>query len=163
LILYSGHTQREEAEASLHAYQQMLTAAGYGTITTEIAELDQVHPFYYAEDYHQQYLAKNPGGYCGAGGTGVACPVGLTVPQVAGLVRHAERVCRDGLVVAGNTCRPVARVRSASHRSAGGVRRAAEAERVGRGVDPAADDMAVRTAVSGRFRGTAAGRDDGDG
>ena len=77
LILYSGDTQREEAKASLHAYQQMLTAAGYGTITTEIAELDQVHPFYYAEDYHQQYLAKNPHGYCPDHSTGVSCPVGL--------------------------------------------------------------------------------------
>ena len=54
----------------------MLTEAGYGEITTEIA--DRPGPFYYAEDYHQQYLAKNPGGYCGLGGTGVACPVGLT-------------------------------------------------------------------------------------
>src|SRR5437763_1636613 len=79
LILYSGDTQREEAEASLHAYQQMLTAAGYGTITTEIAELDQVHPFYYAEDYHQQYLAKNPGGYCPDHSTGVACPIGVGI------------------------------------------------------------------------------------
>ena len=51
--------------------------AGHGEITTEIAERP-AHPFYYAEDYHQQYLAKNPGGYCGLGGTGVACPVGLT-------------------------------------------------------------------------------------
>ena len=79
LILYSGDTQREEAEASLHAYQQMLTAAGYGTITTEIAELDQVHPFYYAEDYHQQYFAKNPGGYCPDHSTGVACPIGVGI------------------------------------------------------------------------------------
>jgi peptide-methionine (S)-S-oxide reductase len=52
-----------------------LTASGYGEITTEIAEAG---PFYYAEDYHQQYLAKNPRGYCGIGGTGVSCPVGLT-------------------------------------------------------------------------------------
>ncbi len=56
---------------------EVLTAAGHGAITTEIAPLDS-HPFYYAEDYHQQYLAKNPGGYCGVGGTGVSCPVGLT-------------------------------------------------------------------------------------
>jgi peptide-methionine (S)-S-oxide reductase len=62
------------ALASRDAYQQELTAAGYGAITTEIASAG---PFYYAEDYHQQYLAKNPGGYCGLGGTGVACPVGL--------------------------------------------------------------------------------------
>ena len=53
---------------------EQLTAAGYGEITTEIAEAG---PFYYAEDYHQQYLAKNPTGYCGLGGTGVSCPVGL--------------------------------------------------------------------------------------
>jgi peptide-methionine (S)-S-oxide reductase len=77
LILYSGEAQRSAAEASLSAYQQVLSAAGHGTITTELAELDAAHPFYYAEDYHQQYLAKNPGGYCGIGGTGVACPVGV--------------------------------------------------------------------------------------
>ena len=66
--------QRRAAEASKAAYQKMLTAAGHGTISTEIAEAG---PFYYAEDYHQQYLAKNPGGYCGLGGTGVSCPIGL--------------------------------------------------------------------------------------
>ena len=69
--------QQAAAEASRQAYQQTLRAAGYGDITTEI-----VHPapaFYYAEDYHQQYLAKNPNGYCGLGGTGVSCPVGLGV------------------------------------------------------------------------------------
>jgi peptide-methionine (S)-S-oxide reductase len=77
LILYTGEAQRSAAEASLSAYQQVLSAAGHGTITTELAELDAAHPFYYAEDYHQQYLAKNPGGYCGIGGTGVACPVGV--------------------------------------------------------------------------------------
>ncbi|MFT3667494.1 MAG: peptide-methionine (S)-S-oxide reductase MsrA [Pseudoxanthomonas sp.] len=67
--------QQAAAEASLQAYQQTLRAAGYGGITTEI-----VYPapaFYYAEDYHQQYLAKNPNGYCGLGGTGVSCPIGL--------------------------------------------------------------------------------------
>src|SRR5437763_15771733 len=63
LILYRGETQREAAEASRDAYQQMLTAAGHGAITTELAELDPAHPFYYAEDYHQQYLAKNVNGY----------------------------------------------------------------------------------------------------
>jgi len=77
-IMWSGETQRVAAEASLGAYQQMLSAAGHGTITTELLEASPEHPFYYAEDYHQQYLAKNPGGYCGLGGTGVACPVGLT-------------------------------------------------------------------------------------
>ena len=67
--------QKRAAEASRAAYQDKLTAAGYGRITTEIADAS---PFYYAEEYHQQYLAKNPGGYCGHGGTGVSCPVGLT-------------------------------------------------------------------------------------
>jgi peptide-methionine (S)-S-oxide reductase len=66
--------QRELATASRDAYQERLTAAGYGTITTEILEAPE---FYYAEPYHQQYLAKNPHGYCGLGGTGVSCPVGL--------------------------------------------------------------------------------------
>jgi peptide-methionine (S)-S-oxide reductase len=74
-ILWSGDAQRAAAEESRDAYQQTLSAAGYGEITTEVA---QAGPFYYAEDYHQQYLAKNPGGYCGLGGTGVACPVGVT-------------------------------------------------------------------------------------
>ncbi len=67
--------QQAAAEASLQAYQQQLQAAGYGGITTEI--LFPAPPFYYAEDYHQQYLAKNPNGYCGLGGTGVSCPIGL--------------------------------------------------------------------------------------
>jgi len=67
--------EKRAAEASRAAYQDKLTAAGYGRITTEIADAP---PFYYAEEYHQQYLAKNPGGYCGHGGTGVSCPVGLT-------------------------------------------------------------------------------------
>ena len=66
--------QKAAAEASKAAYQKMLAAAGHGTISTEIAEAG---PFYYAEEYHQQYLAKNPGGYCGLGGTGVSCPIGL--------------------------------------------------------------------------------------
>lgn len=67
--------QQAAAEASRQAYQQQLRAAGYGNITTEIAY--PAPPFYYAEDYHQQYLAKNPNGYCGLGGTGVSCPIGL--------------------------------------------------------------------------------------
>jgi peptide-methionine (S)-S-oxide reductase len=66
--------QREAAEASRGRYQEALRAAGRGEITTEIAEAG---PFYYAEDYHQQYLSKVPNGYCGLGGTGVSCPVGL--------------------------------------------------------------------------------------
>jgi peptide-methionine (S)-S-oxide reductase len=64
--------QQAAAEASRERYQQRLKAAGYGPVTTEIAAAPE---FYYAEEYHQQYLAKNPGGYCGLGGTGVACPV----------------------------------------------------------------------------------------
>ena len=66
--------QRAAAEASSERFQQELAKAGYGEISTEIAEAG---PFYYAEPYHQQYLAKNPNGYCGLGGTGVACPVGI--------------------------------------------------------------------------------------
>ena len=66
--------QKRAAEASRQAFQDRLTGAGFDRITTEIADAP---PFYYAEDYHQQYLAKNPGGYCGLGGTGVSCPVGV--------------------------------------------------------------------------------------
>jgi peptide-methionine (S)-S-oxide reductase len=65
--------QKAAAEASKRAYQERLTVAGLGEITTEILDAPT---FYYAEDYHQQYLGKNPGGYCGLGGTGVSCPVG---------------------------------------------------------------------------------------
>ncbi len=68
--------QRDAAEASRDAYAPRLAKAGYGEITTEIVEAPV---FYHAEDYHQQYLAKNPAGYCGIGGTGVSCPVGLGV------------------------------------------------------------------------------------
>ena len=68
--------QRAAAEASKAAYQQALSAEGHGQITTEIADAG---PFYFAEDYHQQYLAKNPDGYCGVGGTGVSCPIGVGV------------------------------------------------------------------------------------
>ena len=67
--------QKRAALASRDAFQERLTAAGYGDITTEIADAPTL---YYAEDYHQQYLAKNPDGYCGLGGTGVTCPVGVT-------------------------------------------------------------------------------------
>jgi len=77
-IYVYGEAQRRAAEASREAYQQALKAQGYGAITTEVLEAPE---FYYAEDYHQQYLAKNPGGYCGLGGTGVSCPVGLGVKQ----------------------------------------------------------------------------------
>ena len=69
-----GDAQQKAAEASREAYQRALTAAGYGAITTEIRPAGE---FYYAEDYHQQYLAKNPAGYCGIGGTGVTCPTGV--------------------------------------------------------------------------------------
>ena len=73
-IYYHSEAQRAAAEASKTAYQARLSEAGYGKITTEIADAP---PFYFAEDYHQQYLAKNPNGYCGVGGTGVSCPIGL--------------------------------------------------------------------------------------
>src|SRR5436853_319228 len=73
-IYYASDEQRAAAEASRDAYQERLSAAGMGEITTEIAPAG---PFYLAEAYHQQYLEKNPGGYCGLGGTGVSCPVGL--------------------------------------------------------------------------------------
>ncbi len=73
-IYTTDEAQRAAAEASRERFQQELAKAGYGEITTEIAEAG---PFYYAESYHQQYLAKNPNGYCGLGGTGVACPVGV--------------------------------------------------------------------------------------
>ncbi len=77
LIMCADEAQLAAAEASRDAYQQVLTSAGHGSITTEILLQSPERPFYYAEDYHQQYLAKNPGGYCGLGGTGVACPVGI--------------------------------------------------------------------------------------
>ncbi|HET7293506.1 MAG TPA: peptide-methionine (S)-S-oxide reductase MsrA [Vicinamibacteria bacterium] len=73
-VYYHGQAQRDVTEASRETYQRELGAAGFGPVTTEIAPAQE---FYYAEDYHQQYLAKNPDGYCGLGGTGVACPVGL--------------------------------------------------------------------------------------
>jgi peptide-methionine (S)-S-oxide reductase len=75
---------RAKAEASRQAYQRVLSDSGYGTITTEIGDATA---FYYAEAYHQQYLAKNPGGYCGLGGTGIACPSGVA----AGAAGSSER------------------------------------------------------------------------
>ncbi len=82
-IYWTTEAQRAAALASRDAYQPRLTAAGHGDITTEIAEAG---PFYYAEGYHQQYLAKNPGGYCGIGGTGVSCPIGVAAdPQRSGV------------------------------------------------------------------------------
>jgi peptide-methionine (S)-S-oxide reductase len=74
-IYASSPAQLAAAEASRQAYQQVLEKAGYGEITTELAEDTR---FFYAEDYHQQYLARHPNGYCGLGGTGVSCPIGLT-------------------------------------------------------------------------------------
>jgi peptide-methionine (S)-S-oxide reductase len=73
-IWTTSPAQRAAAEASRDAFQRSLGAAGFGAITTEITDAG---PFYYAEDYHQQYLSKNPNGYCGLGGTGVSCPVGV--------------------------------------------------------------------------------------
>jgi len=75
-IYVTSPEQRQAAEASKAAYQKVLSANGYGPITTEIVDASE---FYFAEDYHQQYLAKNPNGYCGLGGTGVSCPVGTGV------------------------------------------------------------------------------------
>ena len=72
-IYWHSEAQRQAAEESRAMFQGRLSASGYGDITTEIAKAG---PFYYAEEYHQQYLAKNPGGYCGIGGTGVSCPSG---------------------------------------------------------------------------------------
>jgi peptide-methionine (S)-S-oxide reductase len=73
-VLWTSEAQRAAAERSRDAYQRVLADAGHGRITTEIAAAGE---FFYAEPYHQQYLAKNPNGYCGLGGTGVACPVGV--------------------------------------------------------------------------------------
>jgi peptide-methionine (S)-S-oxide reductase len=75
-IYTSTDAQRQAAETSKTAYQKALAAKGLGSITTEIAPAGE---FYFAEDYHQQYLAKNPGGYCGLGGTGVSCPIGVGI------------------------------------------------------------------------------------
>jgi peptide-methionine (S)-S-oxide reductase len=75
-IFWTTEAQRVAAEASRDAYAERLREAGHPEITTEITNAG---PFYYAEDYHQQYLAKNPWGYCGLGGTGVSCPVGVGV------------------------------------------------------------------------------------
>src|SRR5579862_628845 len=73
-IYYADEAQREAAERSRKAFQEVLSGGRYGEITTEIAPAG---PFYYAEGYHQQYLAKNPWGYCGLGGTGMSCPIGV--------------------------------------------------------------------------------------
>jgi len=75
-IYYYDDQQRAAAERSREEYQRALTASGYGAITTEILPAPE---FYYAEDYHQQYLSKNPDGYCGLGGTGISCPAGVSI------------------------------------------------------------------------------------
>jgi peptide-methionine (S)-S-oxide reductase len=75
-VYWQTEEERQLAEASRERYQAALSDAGHGRVTTEVA---QAGPFYYAEPYHQQYLARNPWGYCGVGGTGVACPAGLAV------------------------------------------------------------------------------------
>ena len=80
-IYWYGDTQRAVAERSRAAYQERLSAAGYGEITTEIRAATE---FYYAEDYHQQYLAKKPWGYCGLSGTGVSCPLGIIRDRISG-------------------------------------------------------------------------------
>lgn len=77
-IYYTSEAQRAAAEASLAGYNVLLQDKGFGAITTEVLPAGA---FYYAEDYHQQYLAKNPNGYCGIGGTGVSCPVGLSMER----------------------------------------------------------------------------------
>jgi len=73
-VYFASDAQRAAAEQSRDAFQAALTRAGYGDITTEIAAL---RDYFYAEEYHQQYLGKNPNGYCGLGGTGVSCPTGV--------------------------------------------------------------------------------------
>jgi peptide-methionine (S)-S-oxide reductase len=82
-IWWFDEAQRDTAEASRAAFEAALSKAGYGSVTTEISPAG---PFYYAEGYHQQYLAKHPNGYCGLGGTGVSCPVGLAAAEQ----RHPE-------------------------------------------------------------------------
>ena len=79
-VYWTTEEQRPVVESSRDMYARVLAEAGYGGISTEIAEAG---PFYYAEPYHQQYLAKNPNGYCGLGGTGVACPVGVARAQAS--------------------------------------------------------------------------------
>ena len=79
-IYATNDAQLQAAEASRQAYQEALAAGGYGQVTTEIGPAG---PFFFAEAYHQQYLAKNPGGYCGVGGTGVSCPIGVGVGLAA--------------------------------------------------------------------------------
>ena len=77
-VYVTDESQRAAVEASKDVFQERLRSAGYGEITTEIGSIDLDRGFFYAEPYHQQYLAKNPNGYCGIGGTGVSCPIGLS-------------------------------------------------------------------------------------
>jgi peptide-methionine (S)-S-oxide reductase len=76
-VYWTTEGQRLAAEATREAFQKVLADNGFGTITTELRAAAQAGPFYYAEDYHQQYLFKNPGGYCNHGPNGMTCPVGL--------------------------------------------------------------------------------------
>lgn len=76
-VYWTTADQERAAWATHDAFQQVLTEAGHGTISTELASAEQAGPFYYAEDYHQQYLQKNPGGYCNHGPNGYSCPIGL--------------------------------------------------------------------------------------
>ncbi|AJE45897.1 peptide-methionine (S)-S-oxide reductase MsrA [Celeribacter indicus] len=87
-IYYTTDAQRAAAETSLAGYNVLLQDKGFGAITTEVRPAGE---FYYAEDYHQQYLAKNPNGYCGIGGTGVSCPVGLSMDRPYGWNEEVER------------------------------------------------------------------------
>ncbi|HVM16997.1 MAG TPA: peptide-methionine (S)-S-oxide reductase MsrA [Gaiellaceae bacterium] len=95
-VYWTTDEQREAAERSRDAYAARLRDAGYGEITTEIAPLGEL---YYAEDYHQQYLAKNPNGYCGIGGTGVACPVGVALSTLSATARTLAGMARAGLTL----------------------------------------------------------------
>ncbi len=110
-IYWTTEAQRAIAESTREAFQGRLSQAGYREITTEIAK---ARPFYYGEDYHQQYLEKNPRGYCGLGGTGVSCPVGLGAPTPAAAIAAApmtattsqNRHPSGGLHSAGSASRP---------------------------------------------------------
>jgi peptide-methionine (S)-S-oxide reductase len=87
-IYYASEAQKRAADASRDVFQKQLSSAGYKKITTEIIQAPE---FRYAEDYHQQYLAKNPGGYCGLGGTGVTCPIGVGVTTAKRAPSHESR------------------------------------------------------------------------
>ena len=100
-IYWTTEAEREAAEASRAAYAQRLESRRHGEITTEIAAEGGSRPFYYAEPYHQQYLAKNPNGYCGLGGTGVSCPVGIarsSCPATGGAGRALTVGQRSGIL-----------------------------------------------------------------